>query len=259
MRQTPRSIQTTFSTDEQRPTSVIGRAMAQFHAGEPVLVYDAADRESETDIIYPARSVTPRAITRLRNDAGGLVCVALSNEVCEQFALPFAQEEIDHPSARDHALTYDDRSSFSLSVNHRDTGTGIDDNDRARTIVALGDAATNPETTEFEDEFRCPGHVQLLRGAPNLIADRRGHTELGLTLARAAGREPAVVVCEMLDDETGAACSRSDALRYAERNRLAFIDGARLVEELPRVVGGGKQTSYAPLRDSARPRSTSPL
>ena len=45
----------------------------------------------------------------------------------------------------------------------------------------------------------------------------------------AADRAPAVVVCEMLDDETGLARPPADAAAYAEANGLPFVEGADLV------------------------------
>jgi 3,4-dihydroxy 2-butanone 4-phosphate synthase len=207
-------------------------AVSALRAGEPVLVHDAADREGETDLVYPAAGVEPADVARLRNDAGGLVCVALADEVARAWQLPFAEAAIDHPAADDHDLGYDDRSSFSLTVNHRDTYTGITDEDRALTIARLGEAAGAPDDVEFAAEFRAPGHVHLLRAAPGLLANRRGHTELGVALAEAAGLPPAVVVCEMLDDESGRALSPTAARAYAARNGLAYVEGASLVERL---------------------------
>jgi 3,4-dihydroxy 2-butanone 4-phosphate synthase len=168
----------------------------------------------------------------MRNDAGGLICVALSDAVCTAFDLPFVQEVIDHPVGDDHELGYDERSSFSLTVNHRDTYTGITDEDRSLTITELARAATDPDAADFASEFRAPGHVHLLRAAPNLVADREGHTELGVLLAEAAGVAPAVVVCEMLDDRTGRALSPEDARAYAERNGFVYVEGHELVEQL---------------------------
>ncbi|WP_254536452.1 3,4-dihydroxy-2-butanone-4-phosphate synthase [Halomarina litorea] len=216
----------------QRAESDLDRAVAAFRRGEPVLVHDAADREGETDLIYPAGSVTPDAVARMRNDAGGLVCVALSDSVCEAFGLPFMQEVIDHPAGTDHELGYDERSSFSLTVNHRDTYTGITDEDRSLTITELARAATDPDGADFAEAFRAPGHVHLLRAAPGLLDDRKGHTELGLVLANAADRAPAVVVCEMLDDETGKALPPADARAYAERHGLVYLEGRDIVERL---------------------------
>ncbi len=215
----------------------VGRAVEAFQAGDPVLIHDFDDREGEIDLVYPAGAVTAEAVARLRNDAGGLICVALSDEVAEALELPFLVDQIDHPTAGDHDLQYDARSSFSLPINHRNTFTGITDEDRALTITQLASAATaavagDYDAEDFAREFRSPGHVTLLRGAPNLLGDRLGHTELGLALVEAAGLPPAVVVCEMLDDETGGALSVQDARAYAERNGFVFLEGKRLVEQL---------------------------
>jgi 3,4-dihydroxy 2-butanone 4-phosphate synthase len=210
-------------------TSSVDDAVEAFRRGEPVLVHDAADREGETDLVYPAGSVTADAVARMRNDAGGLVCVALSDAVSEAFELPFVQEAIDHPLTTDHELSYDDRSSFSLTVNHRDTETGITDAERALTITALAAAAADPDAAEFASTFRAPGHVHLLRAAPSL-AERQGHTELGVALAAAAGVAPAVVVCEMLDDESGAELSPAAARAYADRLGLVYVEGAAICE-----------------------------
>jgi 3,4-dihydroxy 2-butanone 4-phosphate synthase len=207
-------------------------AIDAFARGEPVLIHDAADREGETDIIYPAGSVTPEAVARLRNDAGGLVCVALSDAVAETLELPFMQSVLDHPTSADHELAYDERSSFSLTVNHRDTFTGITDDDRSLTIRELARLAADPDPEAVAESFRSPGHVHLLRAAPDLLADREGHTELGIALAAAADQPPAVVVCEMLDDETGGALSPAEARAYAAEAGLHYVEGRAIIAAL---------------------------
>ncbi|WP_137288527.1 3,4-dihydroxy-2-butanone-4-phosphate synthase [Natronorubrum halophilum] len=210
----------------------VDSALESLRAGDPVLVHDAADREGETDLIYHAAAVDSDAVARLRNDAGGLVCVALDHDTADAFDLPFYSEEVDHPATGDHELGYDERSSFSLTVNHRDTYTGITDNDRSTTIRALGEAAAAVDETTFTDEFRVPGHVHLLKAAPGLLEQREGHTELGVALAEAADLSPAVVVCEMLDDETGEALTPVDARAYADRHGFAYLEGSDVLERL---------------------------
>ena len=207
-------------------------AVDAFARGEPVLIHDAADREGETDIIHPAGSVTPEAVARLRNDAGGLVCVALSDAVAETLELPFMQSMLDHPTSADHELAYDERSSFSLTVNHRNTFTGITDDDRSLTIRELARLAADPDPEAFAESFRSPGHVHLLRAAPDLLVDREGHTELGIALAAAADRPPAVVVCEMLDDETGGALPPAEARAYATEAGLHYVEGRAIIAAL---------------------------
>lgn len=207
-------------------------AVDAFRHGDPVLIHDAADREGETDLLYPATAVTPDVVARLRNDGGGLIFVAVPDAVATAFDLPFLHDEIDHPATNHDDLGYDAHPSFSVTVNHRDTYTGVTDDDRAHTISALGEAAASPTTTDFAATFRIPGHVHVLRAAPQLLDDRRGHTELGLTLAEAADCAPAVAGCEMLDDTTGAALSTADARAYADRIDAPFVEGRELITAL---------------------------
>ena len=235
------------SSDATAGLEGVDGAVAAFGRGDAVLIHDAADREGEVDLVYPAAAVDRSDVARMRNDAGGLVCVALADDVCEAWGLPFARSAIGHPAAEAHDLAYDDRSSFSITVNHRDVFTGITDDDRALTVSALGDAAAEvrratslagevardavaagPEV--FAERFRTPGHVHLLRAAPGLTDDRAGHTELGVALADHAGVAPAAVVCEMLDDEDGGALSPTAARAYADRNGLVYVEGADLIE-----------------------------
>ena len=234
------------SSNTAHAANGVDAAVSAFAAGSPVLVHDATDREGEVDLVYPAAAVQPADVARMRNDAGGLVCVALSDTVCTAWDLPFKQDLLGHPAGTTHDLGYDERSSFSLTVNHRDTFTGITDEDRALTVSALGSAAGEiqretliagdgaagaiaTDADSFAAQFRAPGHIHLLRGAPNLLDDRRGHTELGLELAAAADREPAVVVCEMLDDETGGALSPAAARAYADRHGFPYVEGSELI------------------------------
>ncbi|ELZ51464.1 3,4-dihydroxy-2-butanone 4-phosphate synthase [Halorubrum coriense DSM 10284] len=216
----------------------VERALDAFRAGDPVCVHDFADREGETDIVYPAGAVDEAAVAHMRNDAGGLICVAVSDAVGDAFDLPFLADALDHPAVDDDP-DYDDRSSFSLPVNHRETFTGITDADRAKTIVEVANAAgrvgDDPSgygPDDFAGEFRAPGHVHVLRGDRDGLGGRTGHTELGLAMAEAVGAAPAAVVCEMLDDETGDALAPADAAAYAARRDIPYVEGAALVEAL---------------------------
>ena len=221
----------------QRLSADVTAAIEAFRAGEPVLVHDFDDREGETDLLYPASAVTPTAVARLRNDAGGLLFVALSDPVATAFDLPFLHDVIDHPSNDHSDLRYDSRPSFSISVNHRETYTGITDQDRSLTVRSLADAASEAvagsyDAADFGATFRTPGHVHLLKAAPGLFDNRRGHTEFGIALADAAEQVPAVAGCEMLDDATGGALSKHAARDYADRHGLAFVEGEALIEAL---------------------------
>ncbi|WP_342306309.1 3,4-dihydroxy-2-butanone-4-phosphate synthase [Methanolobus sp. ZRKC5] len=221
----------------------IQRAIKALQNGEMILLFDLEGREAETDFTIPANAVTPEAVRWMRKDAGGLMCVALDSEVSEKLGLPFIADimrdatqcntSLEKIVEKGGDLKYDSRSSFSIWVNHRDTRTGIPDNDRALTINKLGeivDRTLSGEDVHFGSEFRTPGHVATLRAAKGLVHERMGQTELSIALAKMAGITPAMVVCEMLDDNTGRALERPDAEKYGVDHNLVFVDGEEVVE-----------------------------
>jgi len=81
----------------------------------------------------------------------------------------------------------------------------------------------------FGAEFRTPGHVALLRAAEGLLSQRRGQTELSIAMAEMAGITPAIVVCEMLDNESGLALSKEDARAYGKKHGIVFVEGSEVV------------------------------
>jgi 3,4-dihydroxy 2-butanone 4-phosphate synthase len=210
--------------------------------GKMILLFDAEDREGETDLVIPAICITPSDVALMRRDGGGLICVAIYGKAADSLGLPFMSDILRSVSKNGHKslislvekkgdIPYDSRSSFSLWVNHRETFTGITDNDRALTIRKVGetvDKVMKGEKIDFGDEFRSPGHVALLRAATGLLKERRGQTELSIELALKAGISPSMVVCEMLDDKTGKALTKEDAIKYSKEKNMPFIEGKDL-------------------------------
>lgn len=221
---------------------MIEEALKHFRMGKPVLIYDFDDREGETDIAIPAIAVTPKHIAMMRRDGGGLICVAIHPKACEKLGIPFMHDVIKVASEKiqslksfvNYDIRYDSRSSFALWINHRDTFTGITDVDRALTIRRLGEIVDyvmlNGKEYDLGKEFRSPGHVAVLRASDNLVYERVGQTELSVALAEMAGIAPAVAICEMLDEETGKALSKSKAKKYAEEKGLPFVEGKDIVK-----------------------------
>ncbi len=226
----------------------VAGALPAFARGEPVLLYDAADREGETDLVILSHLATPGLIRLLRQDAGGLICTAISHELKERLGLPFASELLDLGAARypllgpiaREAPRYDRRSAFGITVNHRSNFTGVPDNDRAATVRAIGELARAAPSLSgaallerFAQEFRSPGHVPLLYGARGLLAERKGHTELALSLARMGSLPESATVCEMLGD-SGGPRSPEAARRYAREHGWAFLEGFEVSEAFER-------------------------
>ena len=78
--------------------SGVEQAIAAFAAGNPVMVFDSDFRECETDLLWPADAATPEVMRTLRNDCGGLLFLAIGNEVGELFGLPWLQDIHTHPA-----------------------------------------------------------------------------------------------------------------------------------------------------------------
>jgi 3,4-dihydroxy 2-butanone 4-phosphate synthase len=233
-----------LSVTTARPTpEVLGPAARALTDGEPVLIFDAVDREAETDLVFLSEKATPELIRLARKDAGGLICTAISEELRRRLDLPFYTELLalagrEYPAIARLAERprYDRRSAFGITINHRQNFTGVPDNDRALTIRSLGELASaaarlsdDALRARFLDSFISPGHVYLLYAAPALLAERKGHTELAISLARMAGLSESMTVCEMLGD-SGGARSPEAARRYAEAHGWAFLEGRTLVE-----------------------------
>jgi 3,4-dihydroxy 2-butanone 4-phosphate synthase len=224
------------------PPEVV-RAAQALAAGEPILIFDAADREAETDLVFLSETATPELVRLARSEAGGLVCTAIADELRARLDLPFFAELLElagpeFPTLRGLAERprYDRRSSFGITVNHRANFTGVPDNDRALTIRTVGEIARAAPTLDdgalterFRASFVSPGHVPLLYAAPGLLAERKGHTELAVSLARMAGLSESATVCEMLGDSGGARDPEA-ARAFARRRGYSFLEGERLVE-----------------------------
>ncbi|MCP8311202.1 MAG: 3,4-dihydroxy-2-butanone-4-phosphate synthase [Candidatus Methylarchaceae archaeon HK02M1] len=219
-------------------SSTIKDAISTLKQGKIVLMHDMDDRENETDMVIAAQNVTPDHIRRMRKDAGGLICVAMRFDTARKLGLPYmsdvlqiAGEKYPHLLELINSQASYGRSTFSISVNHRRTFTGITDLDRALTIKKIARlcdfAIQGLDDVEyrFASNFRAPGHVQLLIASDGLISNRVGHTELSVYLAQLAGLTPVTVICEMLDDRSHRSLPPKSAQDYAKIHGIPFIEG----------------------------------
>src|SRR4051812_676906 len=69
------------------PFSPIPDVLEDLKLGKPIVLVDDEDRENEGDIVYAAEKVTPEAINFMVKNARGVVCLALTPEVCDRLHL----------------------------------------------------------------------------------------------------------------------------------------------------------------------------
>ncbi|MGO9874468.1 MAG: 3,4-dihydroxy-2-butanone-4-phosphate synthase [Acidimicrobiia bacterium] len=188
-------------------------ALRRIRRGEMVLVVDDEDRENEGDLTLAAEWVTPEAVNFMLRWARGLVCMP-----CDGTWLDKLDIEAMVPPGRAGCDT-----AFTVSIDHRNAGSGIGAADRALTIRRVLDPAGRP------DDFVRPGHVFPLRAREGGVLERRGHTEAAVDLARLAGLPPIAVICEVLHDDGSPA--RIPYLElFAQEHRIAMISVGQVAD-----------------------------
>ena len=222
----------------------IDKAIGDLRNEKFILIFDDDKREGETDLVMASEFVQPISIRTMRQDGGGLIFLMISKEIANKLKLPFLADmynEIDdkYPVLKElvpNDIPYDAKSSFSLYINHRETFTGITDIDRSLTMRKFAELTKNIDnlndghaTKMFGKEFRSPGHVPICVAANGLLDERKGHTELVISMMKIAGLAPAGSGCEIMGDD-GKALSKDKAEEYAKKHGLVFLDGKEIVE-----------------------------
>ncbi len=194
-----------------RVSSQLQQAIDAIRDGEFVVVVDAADRENEADLVLAAEFATPSKLAFLLRHTSGIVCVPMTATRADELELPLMVAE----NADLH------RTAFTVSVDAC-AGTGISAADRASTARALADPHASAS------DFRRPGHMFPLRAHPDGIRGRAGHTEASLELGLRAGREPVMVISELMT-EWGEPAGRRAAEGFAQQYNLPIVDTAELL------------------------------
>ncbi len=193
--------------------ATIEEAIEDIRQGKMVVVCDDENRENEGDLTMAAQFVTPESINFMRKEGGGLICLALTPERCEDLGLPLM-------AAKNESAF---ETAFTVSIEARSgVSTGISAADRARTIQVAIDPKSSPR------DLVQPGHVFPLKARDGGVLERVGQTEAGVDLARLAGLNPSSVICEIMNED-GTMARVADLVGYCERHGLKMITVADLV------------------------------
>jgi 3,4-dihydroxy 2-butanone 4-phosphate synthase/GTP cyclohydrolase II len=190
--------------------------IAEIRAGRQIVLTDDEDRENEGDLCMAADAVTPEAINFMAKHGRGLVCLSLTEDRIAELRLPMMVPEGDNTTTFGTAFT------ISIEARHGVT-TGISAADRAHTIRVAIDDDTRPH------DLSRPGHVFPLRARAGGVLRRAGQTEGSVDLARLAGRKPAGVICEIMNDD-GSMARMPDLVQFARTHGLKIVTIADLIE-----------------------------
>ncbi len=194
--------------------NTIEEAIADIKLGKVVIVVDDEDRENEGDFVAAAEMVSPEMINFMTKEGRGLICAPLIEERCKALELePMVTKNTDPM-----------HTQFTVSVDLMGEGvtTGISASDRAKTIQAL----VRPETRP--NDLNRPGHIFPLIAKPGGVLRRTGHTEAAIDLARLAGKEPAGVIVEIMNED-GTMARLPQLLDIAKKHDLKLVSIEDLV------------------------------
>lgn len=225
----------------------IEAALEDLRQGKAVIVVDDEDRENEGDFVCLAETATPEMINFMVTHGRGLVCVPITEEHAARLQLkPMVETNTDKQG-----------TAFTVSVDERSTHTGISAQERSYTVLSMLDP------NKQASDFRKPGHIFPLVAKPGGVLRRAGHTEAAVDLAHLAGRFPAGVICEIMNEDGTMArlpelqeiarrfdlklISIADLIRY--RMKTESLVKREVVAQLPSEFGDFRIAAYTNLLD----------
>lgn len=191
----------------------IEEVVEDIREGKMVIVVDNEDRENEGDIVAAAETITPEVINFMARYGRGLICVSIPSYRAEELMLP--------PMVSKNSDSHE--TAFTVSVDAKDTSTGISAYERAKTIKRLVSPDAGP------CDFHRPGHVFPLIARDGGVLERPGHTEASLELASLAGLYPAGVICEVMNDD-GRMARLPQLMEFAREHGLKITSVEKLIE-----------------------------
>ena len=198
---------------ETIPFATIEEAIEEIRQGRQIVLVDDEDRENEGDLTMAAEKITPEAINFMAKYGRGLVCLTLTEERCDELALPLMTP----------VNTSNYGTAFCESIDaKRGTTTGISTADRATTILTAIDEATRPS------DLARPGHTFPLRARNGGVLVRAGQTEASVDLARIASLTPAGVICEIMNDD-GTMARVPQLVEFCRTHGLKMLTVAELI------------------------------
>src|ERR1700737_427638 len=116
---------------DNRPNfASVEEAAEEFRQGRMIVLVDDEDRENEGDLAMAAEKVSPEAINFMARFGRGLVCIALSEQRCDELRLPL----MSAVNTSTHGTAFCEAIDARYGIT-----TGISAADRATTILAAID------------------------------------------------------------------------------------------------------------------------
>ena len=195
------------------PVSNIEEILEEIRAGRLVILVDDAGPDSEGFLCAAAEKITTEAVNFMMLYGRGLICLGLTEERMKHLGLPLMVPESSSKVV----------GSLGASISLRaDASSAASAASRAHTIRA----AVAKETKR--SDLAVPGYVFPVQARNGGVLVRSARIEAAVDLARLSGREPAGVICQMLQDD-GSVAFTPYLESFAARHQLKLVSIADLI------------------------------
>src|ERR1700723_2198273 len=224
--------------------ATVEEAVEEIRQGRMIVLVDDEDRENEGDLTLAAEKITPEAINFMAKFGRGLICLALTEQRCDELNLPL----MSPINTSVHGTAFCEAIDAKVGVT-----TGISAADRAITVLTAIDPKTKPQ------DLARPGHMFPLRARNGGVLVRAGQTEASVDLSRIAGLGNAGVICEIMNED-GTMSRVPQLLEFCREHNLKMLTVADLIRyrmqheryvrrvaeaKLPTRFGDFKMVAYA--------------
>ena len=193
--------------------NTIDEILEDLRDGKIVVMIDDEDRENEGDVICAAEHATLENVNFMASYAKGLICMPMDESYTKKLGL----RQMCEVNTDNHC------TAFTVSIDHKDTTTGISASERSITAMKTVDPDAKP------GDFRMPGHMFPLQAKKGGVLERNGHTEATVDLMRIAGLQPVGLCCEIMKED-GTMARTPDLVEFAKKHSLKFGRIADLVQ-----------------------------
>lgn len=191
----------------------IQETLEALQKGRLVLVIDDKDRENEGDLICSAQAATTENVNFMATYAKGLICMPMSESLANQLMLsPMVENNTDNH-----------KTAFTVSIDYKETTTGISAEERGLTARMCVAEDITPS------DFRRPGHMFPLIAKKGGVLERNGHTEATVDLLKLAGLKECGLCCEIMNHD-GKMMRTDDLIQFSKKHNIPLITIKELQE-----------------------------
>ena len=184
----------------------IERIISDAKSGKMYILVDDENRENEGDLVFSAKDVTSDKINFMAKYGRGLICLALDASQAKKLNLNYMSPKIESRN----------QTAFTVSIEaKKGISTGISAKDRATTIK------TATKSNVSKKDIVSPGHVFPIVAKEGGVLIRAGHTEASVDISKLAKKNPAAVICEIMN-EGGSMAKRDDFFIFAKQHKLSI-------------------------------------